>query len=100
MTQLFSLLSQKRLPKQRNKMEEDLIIEIWDVFKEYISDKNKETAANHFVDMLIGKDVEASVLKGLVGYDSYLDDAIQLALAEEEEEDYDEDEEDYDYDED
>ena len=27
-------------------MEEDLIIEIWDVFKEYISDKNKETAAN------------------------------------------------------
>ena len=34
-------------------MEEDLIIEIWDVFKEYISDKNKETAANHFVDMLI-----------------------------------------------
>lgn len=81
-------------------MEEDLIIEIWDVFKEYISDKNKETAANHFVDMLIGKDVEDNVLRGLVGYDSYLDDAIQLALAEEEDDDYDEDETDYDYDED
>lgn len=80
-------------------MEEDLIIEIWDVFKEYISDKNKETAANHFVDMLIGKDVEANVLKGLMGYDPYLDDAIELALADEENEDeYDED--DYDYDED
>lgn len=73
-------------------MEEDLIIEVWDVFKEYISDKNKETAANHFVDMLIGKDVEASTLKSLVGYDSYLDDAIQLALSDEQEdEDFDED---------
>ena len=27
-------------------MEEDLIIEIWDVFKEYIPEKNKET---HFI---------------------------------------------------
>jgi hypothetical protein len=81
-------------------MEEDLIIEIWDVFKEYISDKNKEVAANHFVDMLIGKDVEASVLKGLMGYDPHLDDAIELALADEEEEDEYYDEDDYNYDED
>lgn len=74
-------------------MEEDVIIEIWDVFKEYISDKNKETAANHFVDMLIGKDVDISVLKGLVGYDPFLDDAIELATQDEEaeEDDYDED---------
>ena len=64
-------------------MEEDLIIEIWDVFKEYISDKNKETAANHFVDMLIGKDVEPSIIKGLTGYDPHLDDAIGLAFEEE-----------------
>jgi len=67
-------------------MEEDLIIEIWDVFKEYISDKNKETAANHFVDFLTGKDVDISVLKGLVGYDSHLDEAIELVVGEEEEE--------------
>ena len=84
-------------------MEEDLIIEIWDVFKEYISDKNKETAANHFVDMLIGKDVDEEVLKGILGYDSYLDDAINLALedefSEEEDESYDEDGWDYDEDE-
>jgi hypothetical protein len=84
-------------------MEEDLIIEIWDVFKEYISDKNKETAANHFVDMLIGKDVDEEVLKGILGYDSYLDDAINLALedefSEEEDESYDEDGWNYDEDE-
>lgn len=81
-------------------MEEDLIIEIWDVFKEYISDKNKETAANHFVDFLTGKDVDISVLKGLVGYDSHLDDAIELVVGEEEEEEeYDEDSWDYNEDE-
>jgi hypothetical protein len=77
-------------------MEEDLIIEVWDVFKEYISDKNKETAANHFIDMLIGKDVEPSVLKSIMGYDPHLDDAIMLATADDEEDV----EEDYDYDED
>ncbi len=82
-------------------MEEDLIIEIWDVFKEYISDKNKETAANHFVDLLIGKDVELSVLKGLMGYDPHLDDAITLVTEDEvEDEDFDEDDYDYDCDED
>jgi hypothetical protein len=68
-------------------MEEDLIIEVWDVFKEYISDKNKETAANHFVDLLIGKDVETSVLKSIMGYDPHLDDAIMLATADDAEDD-------------
>lgn len=81
-------------------MEEDLIIEIWDIFKEYIPDKNKETAANHFVDMLIGKDVETSVLKGVLGYDAHLDDAINLALADDPEEDESYDEDNWDYDED
>jgi hypothetical protein len=82
-------------------MEEDLIIEVWDVFKEYISDKNKETAANHFVDFLVGKDVEISVLKGLVGYDTHLDDAIELVAGDDvEDEDFDEDDTDYDYNED
>jgi len=77
---------------RKNKMEEDLIIEIWDVFKEYITDKNKDTAANHFVDFLLGKDVETDVLKALVGYDSALDDAIELAVgAEENDEELDED---------
>lgn len=80
-------------------MEEDLIIEVWDVFKEYISDKNKEVAANQFVDFLLGKDVELSVLEGLMGYDTHLDNAIELVL-EEQEVDDDIDEEDYDYGED
>jgi len=68
-------------------MEEDQIIEIWDVFKEYISEKNRDTAANHYVDFLLGKDVEVSVLESIMGYDTHLDDAIQLILDENTEED-------------
>jgi len=82
-------------------MDETLIMEMWDTFKEYIPEKNKDMAATQYVDYLIGKDVDSSILEGLVGYDSHLDDAIKQALAEEggdsddlEEEDY-YDEEDY-----
>ena len=84
-------------------MDESQIIDVWDVFKEYVPDKNKETAANHYVDFLLGKDVELSVLEGLLGYDRYLDDAIELVLGNKGDEDdddgddwnYTEDDEDY-----
>ena len=80
-------------------MEEDLIVELWDVFREYISDKNKEVAANQYVDFLLGKDVELSTLEGLMGYDTHLDNAIELVINEEKE-DADPDEEDnWDFDE-
>ena len=83
-------------------MEESLIIEVWDVFREYVPEKNRETAANHYVDFLLGKDVDSAVLEGLLGYDSHLDEAIELALgaAEEEEnadDDWDFEDEDEDY---
>jgi hypothetical protein len=76
-------------------MEESLIIETWDVFKEYISEKNRDTAASHYVDFLLGKDVETSVLESVMGYDPHLDDAIQLVLGDEQAED-DNDEDDWD----
>jgi hypothetical protein len=79
-------------------MEEDLIIEVWDIFREYVSDKNKETAANHYVDFLVGKDVEISVLEGLMGYDPHLDNAIELVVNENADDQ--DDEIDYDYGED
>ena len=81
-------------------MEEDLIIEVWDTFREYVSDKNKEVAANQYIDFLIGKDVELSVLQSLMGYDSYLDNAIQLVVDENKDDEDEIDEEDYDYGED
>jgi hypothetical protein len=79
-------------------MDEDLIIEIWDIFKEYIADKNKDIAANHFVDFLVGKDITPKELGAITGFDAHLDEAIKLVLADEE--DIDEDDVDYDYGED
>jgi hypothetical protein len=80
-------------------MEESLIIEVWDTFKEYVPEKNRETAANHYVDFLVGKDVEVSVLEGLMGYDPHLDSAIELVVGEneefEEEDEYGSEDEDY-----
>jgi hypothetical protein len=77
-------------------MDEQLIIEIWDLFKEYIPGKNMETAANHFVDFLVDKDVDTSTLEGLQGLDNHLDEAIKALLREEE--GYDNEEEELDFD--
>ena len=64
-------------------MEEDLIIETWDLFREYISEKNRNTAANQYIDYLLSKDVEMSTLEGFMGYDPHLDQAIELVLGNE-----------------
>jgi hypothetical protein len=63
-------------------MDESLIMEIWDTFREYIPDKHKDTAANQYVDYLLGKDVEIGILEGFVGYDPHLDDAIKNVVNE------------------
>lgn len=81
-------------------MNDNLIMELWDTFKEYIPDKNKETAANQYVDFLMNNDVESSTLESLLGYDSFLDDAIKHVIKTEDyqDEDYDdylEEDEDY-----
>jgi hypothetical protein len=76
-------------------MEESLIMEVWDTFREYIPDKNKEMAANQYVDFLLGKDVDTSVLEGLMGYDPHLDDAIKTVMDENKEWEESEDEDGY-----
>ena len=63
-------------------MEEDLIIGVWDTFKDYIPEKNRETAANHFVDFLTGQDVSIETLESVMGYDTHMDSAIELVLEE------------------
>lgn len=77
-------------------MEEDLIIEIWDTFKEYVPEKNRESAAAHFVDFLIGRDVEMSVIESLLGFDTHLDNAIEVILEESNDIDGDDDDTDWD----
>jgi hypothetical protein len=83
-------------------MDENLIITLWDTFKEYIPEKNRDMAANHYVDFLLGNDIDAETLSGYMGYDPHLDDAIKTVVDDvdpDEEDSYDEggysDDEDY-----
>lgn len=79
-------------------MDDTLIIEIWDTFKDYITEKNRDAVATAFVDFLVAKDVTDTVLESLLGYDPHLDSAIEIVLEEFRDSDFDSDE--YDYDED
>ncbi len=82
-------------------MDDRLIIEMWDTFKEYIPEKNRETAAVQYVDFLVSNDVESSTLESLLGYDAHLDDAIKNVINsddyanEDDNEDYFEEEDEY-----
>ncbi len=75
-------------------IDDQFIIEIWDIFKEYVPEKMRETAATQFVDFLDNFGVSSGVLEGVLGYDPDLDRAIETILDQEDEES--EDEEDYD----
>ena len=80
-------------------MDENLIITVWDVFREYIPEKNREMAANQYVDFLLGNDISVETLSSFSGYDAHLDDAIKTVV--DEEETYsDEEDSDYGYEED
>lgn len=84
-------------------MNEDLIIEVWDIFKEYVPEKSRDMVANQYVDFLLGKDVELSTLESLRGYDDHLDEAIELVVGDDQDLGDDEEEDnwdDEDYDED
>jgi len=82
-------------------MDESLIMEIWDTFKEYIPEKNKDNAARQYVDYLLGKEISAKDLEAYLGYDTHLDDAITDVVehSDDEEEEFEEDsfEDDEDY---
>lgn len=79
-------------------MEESLIMEMWDLFREYIPEKNREMAANQYVDFLLGKDISVEDLSAYTGYDPHLDDAIKAVT--DEEESFEDEDDDWDFNED
>jgi hypothetical protein len=79
-------------------MEETLIMEMWDLFREYIPEKNREMAANQYVDFLLGKDISVEDLSAYTGYDPHLDDAIKAVT--DEEESFEDEDDDWDFNED
>ena len=55
-------------------MDEDLLIESWLVLKEYI--KDKQQAADHWVNNLIDVGISDELLDALSGVDSYMEKAV------------------------
>ena len=66
-------------------MDEQLIMTVWDMFREYIPEKNREMAANQYVDFLLGNDIDVDTLQAYTGYDSHLDSAIKAVTDDESE---------------
>lgn len=76
-------------------MEEQVIIEIWDLFKEYIPAKQMDTVSTQFINFLADHDVDDDTISGLQGLDNNLDTAIKEFLAGQEGFDDSEEEDDY-----
>jgi hypothetical protein len=71
-------------------MNEEKIVEIWTLFKEYLDKKQIEVIAERYVDLLADYGVTDDTLKESVGSDTELDNAIFYYL-DLDEESYDED---------
>ena len=61
-------------------MKEDLIADIWTLVIEHIPEKHRKDLAADFVNTLLDYGIKESTLQGLIGVDSYLDDAIDYAI--------------------
>jgi len=58
-------------------MSEDEMIGLWDIFKPYLSEKNKHAAALRYANYLMDEmNISLSELESLIGNDDSLDDAI------------------------
>jgi hypothetical protein len=71
-------------------MKEDLIADLWHVVIGHVPEKQRPDVATDFVNTLLDYGIKESVLDGLRGVDSFLDEAIEYAIdGEEIEEDVD-----------
>jgi len=61
-------------------MDENQIIDIWSVFKEYIDKKSVNDVAERFVDTLVDYGVSDFTLRDCLGQDNTLDEAIEYYL--------------------
>ena len=76
-------------------MNSDLIADIWTIMVEHIDEKKKQDVAANYINTLLDYGVSESVIQGLFGIDTYLDEAVEYVLDDEEDTvDYDEEEDD------
>ena len=61
-------------------MNEEQIVDIWSLFKEYLDKKQSDIVAEKYIDLLADYGVSDEVLKESIGSDSLLDEAIGYYL--------------------
>ena len=61
-------------------MDETQIVDVWNVFKEYIDKKHIEMAAERFVDLMADFGTNDESFMSALGHDSNLDHAINYYL--------------------
>lgn len=72
-------------------MNDELIIEIWSIFKEFVPNKNRKEMAETFLQTLIDYNIDIENMDDLHGQDAYLDKAFEVIFSnEEDEEEYEE----------
>ena len=71
-------------------MSEEEIIDVWNLFREYVDKKHIEHAAERYIDLLADYGVEDQVLVSVLGHDVNLDQAVNyyLDIDDNDEEDY------------
>ena len=71
-------------------MDTDIIVETWQVLKEYIPEKDREKASAHWVNMLQDEGAEKETLDALAEADDVFNGPVSEALEEEpwDDEDY------------
>lgn len=70
-------------------MDEDQIVDVWNLFKNYLDKKQIDIVAEKFIDMLADYGVDDLTLKECLGTDKILDAAIQYYLEDDSDVDYD-----------
>lgn len=72
-------------------MNDSLVVEMWDLIKEYADKKQLSVIAEKYLNVLSDHGVREQDLEGALGHDDDLDDAIKELLEIDDEVDYDDD---------
>lgn len=72
-------------------MTEEQIVDIWDIFKEYLDKKTISIVAEKYITEVFEYGSSESVIKECMGHDKHLDHAIETLFMDEED-DYEDDE--------
>tara|TARA_X000001036_G_C20516083_1_gene740163 strand:- start:711 stop:953 length:243 start_codon:yes stop_codon:yes gene_type:complete len=80
-------------------MNEEQIVEVWTLFKEYLDKKHLDTAAERYVDMLADYGIRDEQLTECFGNCSILDSAIRYYLELDSDDTYDDEDEQYNWEE-